>query len=107
MGLFSLMDALLGRPMSELVTQIALPEETRIALSGGDNLLRKVCELVESYEKADWVAVSRQASKLRLQESALFRVFLESVRWATEVFYGTSDTNVPPQPPAGSRPVRK
>ena len=95
MGLLSLMDALLGRPMSELLEQIALPEETRIALSGGDNPLRTAYELISSYERADWRAVSEYASRLRLTESEFFAAYLESLRWANNVFYGTSDLSAP------------
>jgi len=95
MGLLSLMDALLGRPMSELLEQIALPEETRTALSGGGNSLRAVYDLITSYERADWAAVSQYASALGLKEPEFFTAYLESLRWANSVFYGTSDLSAP------------
>jgi c-di-GMP-related signal transduction protein len=97
MGLFSLMDAVLGRPMSEVIAQIALPEEARVALSGGDNLLRRACALLESYEKADWAAVTRDAARLGVTESAFFKAFLESEKWATLVLHGSSENARPGQ----------
>ncbi|HEY6291062.1 MAG TPA: HDOD domain-containing protein [Terriglobia bacterium] len=95
MGLLSLMDTLLGRPMNEILEQIAPPEETRVALSGGDNRLRTVYELIRSYEQGDWAAVSRHASQLRLRESAFFAAYLDALKWANSVFYGTSDLSAP------------
>lgn len=95
MGLFSLMDALLGRPMGELVAQIALPEETRVALGGGDNLQHRVCELVESYEKADWAEVARHAATLGVSESAFYEIFLESETWASRVLSSAWNNTCP------------
>jgi c-di-GMP-related signal transduction protein len=84
-GLFSLMDALLGRPMNELLAQIALPRATRLALSGGDNLQRRACDLVKSYERADWPEVTRSAAALGVNDSTFFQIFLESERLTTAV----------------------
>lgn len=85
MGLFSLMDALLGRPMAELLPQIALPDEIRHALSGEEGLPRRLCQLVEAYERADWASVNDHTARLDLSEQAFFAIYLESAGWTQTV----------------------
>ena len=46
LGVFSLMEAMLGRPISEIVAEIALPERVRAALLGRPNRYREILDLV-------------------------------------------------------------
>ncbi len=54
LGVFSLMEALLGRPISEIVSEIALPEVVRAALLGRPNRQRKILDLVKAFEGGKW-----------------------------------------------------
>ncbi len=77
-GLFSLLDALLDRPLPELLNSIPLAEEVRAALLEEQGPLGEVLGEVLDYEAGRWEALL--ASSLPPQ---ILRVaFMEAVAWA-------------------------
>ena len=86
LGVFSLMEAMLGLPMSEIVSEIALPERVRAALLGGSNRFREILDLVKAFEAGNWREVSELALALQQDESQLACANLEAVDWAQKVF---------------------
>jgi EAL and modified HD-GYP domain-containing signal transduction protein len=82
-GLFSVIDALIDRPMHVVLTELPLAEEIKQALLGRDNVLRDVFGLVLSYERAEWSRTSIYARKLRVNEGELPEMFFDSVNWAS------------------------
>jgi len=86
LGVFSLMDALLGRPIAEIVAELALPEAVRAALLGRPNRHRAILDLVKAYEAGKWSEVSELAAGLPQDESQLSAVYMEGVDWAQKVF---------------------
>jgi EAL and modified HD-GYP domain-containing signal transduction protein len=87
LGVFSLMDAMLGRPISEIVSEIALPEMIRASLLGRPNHCRRILDLVTAFEAGRWSEVSERALRLRQDESQLSATYLEAVDWAQKVFH--------------------
>ena len=71
MGLLSLMDVFLGRPLDELLDNIALSKEIKKALQGQENAHRLVLDLVVNYEKGAWENVSPLVTQLHLDENEL------------------------------------
>jgi c-di-GMP-related signal transduction protein len=71
MGLLSLMDVFLGRPLAELLDNIALAKNIKEALLGRENAHRQVLELVVNYEKGAWDQVSPLITQLQLDENDL------------------------------------
>jgi len=86
LGIFSLMDAMLGRPLSEIVADLALPNLVRAALLGKSNRYRDILELVTACESGRWSAVSDLAHLLLLDESQISTAFLQAVDWTQKVF---------------------
>jgi EAL and modified HD-GYP domain-containing signal transduction protein len=86
LGVFSLMDALLGRPISEIVSEIALPDVVRDALLGKPNRHGKTLELVKAFEAGRWSEVSDLAVALGQDELQLSAAYLQAVDWAQKVF---------------------
>lgn len=86
LGVFSLMDALLGRPIAEIVSEIALPEAVRAALLGRSNTHGKILELVKAFEGGVWGKVSELVTALGQDEVQISTVYLEAVDWAQKVF---------------------
>lgn len=69
MGLLSVADALLDRPMDQILTHLPVSNEVRTALSGGDNAFRAVYDTLLSYERADWNHLNSAIERLgRLEE---------------------------------------
>lgn len=86
LGVFSLMDAMLGRPLPEIVAEIALPDAVRAALLGRTNLYREILDLVIAFEAGRWSEVSQLTLRLRQDEQQLSASYLEAVDWAQKVF---------------------
>jgi EAL and modified HD-GYP domain-containing signal transduction protein len=86
LGVFSLMEAMLGLPIAEIIPEIALPEMVRAALLGTPNGYRKILDLVKALEAASWIEVSELALGLQQDESQLSSAYLEAVDWAQKVF---------------------
>lgn len=84
-GLLSLMDALLDRPMSEVVDLLPLTEDTHAALLGEAGAFLPVLQLVTAYENAQWEQVEAMASTLGIRKAFLPEAYADSLAWADEL----------------------
>lgn len=85
MGLFSTIDAIVGRPMSEILGNLPLTEETKIALMGGQNLFRDVFVTLLTYERGDWEGFAECARNLGIDEDVLPALYRDAVSWVNKV----------------------
>jgi len=98
MGMFSFLDAMLDRPLQELLTELYLPKDIEEALLGAaapGNRMAMVLDLVQAYEAADWETSARLADQLQFPEQALGSLYLQSVAWADEIFSSNIAENQP------------
>ena len=85
MGLFSLIDALIDRPLEEALAEINLaPEITGVllGLASPEDPLAAAYKLVLAYEAGDWDAVERLNGKLAIPANRLGEAYCEAVHWA-------------------------
>jgi EAL and modified HD-GYP domain-containing signal transduction protein len=85
LGLFSMLETLLGIPMRELLEQLPLEEEIKRALVGDESPLRTWLELVEAYENAKWDTVERILKERRLWPIETSRQYIEAMKWTREI----------------------
>ena len=71
MGLLSVTDAILDRPMEQVLATLPIAPEVRAALCGAANPYRDVYDLLLAYEHADWLTLSSASARLGLNESAV------------------------------------
>jgi c-di-GMP-related signal transduction protein len=71
MGLLSVADALLDRPMEKVLEELPLASEIQMALRGGENRFRGVYDLILAYEQGTWNAVSKAARRIGIPEANL------------------------------------
>jgi c-di-GMP-related signal transduction protein len=87
MGLFSLLDALIDRPLEELLSDVGLAPQIVAALldtaAEGDTLTT-IYQLALHYEAANWDAVDEIAHRARIVPSALRAAYCEAVSWTEE-----------------------
>ncbi len=83
-GLFSMMDALLGTSMEELLSQINLAEEMRDALLRRAGPLAGWLGVVEAYEAGRWDEVTRLSAALGVPAGEVPGLYLEALGWARE-----------------------
>ena len=89
MGLLSLMDAILEIPMSQVLDNIPIDQETKAVLSGGASRLRLFYQLMLAQESGEWKTAADLTSQLHLSESEVAECYWQAMRWAREVSSGT------------------
>jgi len=83
-GLLSALDAMVGRPLTELLQEIVVSPEIDAALLRQDTPLGKARALVVAYEAGEWAEVSALAGALGIAERELPALADESRTWASE-----------------------
>jgi len=79
-GMFSLLDALLDRPMADLLAELNFAEEISDALTGREsNSLARVLYLVKAYEMGAWERVTALAEELKLETDHLPEMFIAAL----------------------------
>jgi c-di-GMP-related signal transduction protein len=92
-GLFSALDAMLGRPLSEILDEMRLGGDIAEALLGTaqpDQPLAAVYALVRQYETGNWNRLAQTAGRLRVPPEMLPDLYLEAVSWSGEILNESS-----------------
>ncbi len=81
-GMFSMIDALVGRPMAKILAELPVSDDIKKALLGEQHRYREIFELTVSYEKGDWKKFSYFASRINLDEKEIPKFYMMSLEWA-------------------------
>ena len=87
-GALSLIDAMLDQPMSDVLDDLLLADDLKLALQGEASPLRPVLEFVECYERADWAACAELSSTHGNVETKALDRYTQAVSWATALLKG-------------------
>jgi c-di-GMP-related signal transduction protein len=79
-GLFSVMDAVLDRPLDEIVNDLALPERVRAALRGEPGELQEALRAAIAYEQGHWLNLEAAMKQIALPESCAPDCFVAAGR---------------------------
>jgi EAL and modified HD-GYP domain-containing signal transduction protein len=88
-GMFSLLDAILQRPLQKILDELNVGRNIRNALlDNGDegDPLSLALRIVKSYERAHFHEVETAGKVLNLSPDALSTCYLESLAWVEAVF---------------------
>jgi c-di-GMP-related signal transduction protein len=85
-GLFSLIDALVDRPLAEVLDEVSVSQEVKDTLLGKPSPIVKVFQLVVAYERGDWIRVLSLVSELSMDRTRILECYTQSVEWADRVF---------------------
>lgn len=89
MGMFSLLDAVLDRPMEEILKDLPLAGDIRATLLGEPSKtagLPEALELARAYEAADWQKMKQVAKASRVPFIRLARAYVDAVHWSDQIF---------------------
>ncbi len=87
-GMMSLIDAILDRPLADLLRDLPLNADIRDALLGQDNRLHQIYSLTVAYERGDWEQLARLTAQLGLSSADIPGLYLSAVEWATQSYHG-------------------
>src|SRR5262249_45030045 len=90
LGLCSLLDVVLARPLKDARGERPLPAAINDARPGEPNQPRQVLDAVVAYEQAKWTEANEIMEGLRLPPDLLPVVYNDSLRWARELLKTTS-----------------
>ena len=85
-GLFSLVDAMLDRPMDDILRELPLDDEIIVALLRGDNDLGRMNAMARHYEKAEWDQFAVLANELGIASKDVAELYRQSLVWAQGLF---------------------
>lgn len=85
LGLCSLLDVILQRPMKDTLADMPLPESIRAALLGGTNRARDVLDMMIAHEQGAWDKAAEAAARVGLDDDMLPTMYGDSLRWAREL----------------------
>lgn len=84
-GLFSNLDVSMNKEMDTILKGINLDREIIEALTGKDNILKDILDLIKSYERLDLYEITRICSKLNIKKETLAMKYIECLKWANEL----------------------
>jgi len=85
MGLFSLIDAFLDRPLSQILAEIPIDDPIKLALLGKPSRLGEIYQYTLSYEKAAWGDVQKPIITPD-EDTTPLSLYLEALKWG-QAFY--------------------
>lgn len=83
-GLFSLLDAIVGRPLPELLGELPLKRDISDAILGQGEL-RTALDLIRALEQCEWSEVVRLADLLEIEASVLQDNYYTAVQWPSQL----------------------
>ena len=87
-GLVSMMDAILEVPMANVLEKIALDQDTKTLLTGGQGVLQPVYRLMLAQEAGAWSQARASAAQLQISETEAGQLWWQALTWARQVSSG-------------------
>jgi EAL and modified HD-GYP domain-containing signal transduction protein len=91
MGMLSLIDAILGQPLSDILKEIPVADDVKKGLLGEENRLHDIYQYVLAFEKGDWDLLSKQTAKLGIDEATSYRLYFDAINWGRRCFQGDEE----------------
>ncbi|MCI9071923.1 MAG: HDOD domain-containing protein [Lachnospiraceae bacterium] len=88
MGLFSVLDVILDKPMEEALSMVHVSKQIRDVLVDRKGPLLRVYEFILQYESANWQEVSRQMILEKIDMSTLYDAYIRTLVWYRKLTLG-------------------
>ncbi len=85
LGLCSLLDSMLRRPMSDALAEVPVSDMIKDALLGEPNLARLVLDAVVAYERGEWELAADVANQAFIDPKLLPLAYSDALVWAREL----------------------
>lgn len=90
MGLFSVLDIILDKPMKEALAMVNVSKEITEALVNKTGDLARILDFIERYETASWSELSRQMIVYEIKEGPVYDAYIDALSWYRDLF-GSED----------------
>ena len=86
MGLFSVLDIILDKPMEQALAMVNVSKEITEALVNKKGDMAKVLDFIENYEFASWQELSRLMILYNIKEGPVYDAYTEALSWYRDLF---------------------
>lgn len=86
MGLFSVLDLILDKPMEEALNLVKVSKNIRDALIEDKGEFAPVLDFIIQYEQASWQEVSRQMLLKNIDLDQVYEAYTKSLQWYCDMF---------------------
>ena len=86
MGLFSVIDIILDKPMEEALTLVKVSKSIHDALVKHEGELAPVLDFIVNYENASFQEVSRQMLLQHIDDDKVYDAYVQAVEWYAQIF---------------------
>lgn len=86
MGLFSVLDLILNKPMDEALKMVKVSRQIEEALVHRKGNFAPVLDFVTQYEAANWQEVSRLMIVKKIDMDQVYEAYIQSLKWYRELF---------------------
>lgn len=86
LGLFSMLESLLNRPLEEIAKDIKIDQDITSTLLGRENALQPWFSLLLKYERGEWADVRELGSRLNLSLQELSSAYTRAMTWVNTLF---------------------
>ncbi|WP_016956826.1 EAL and HDOD domain-containing protein [Catenovulum agarivorans] len=83
-GMLSVIDAILDEPIESIMTKLPLAQEIKSALIEREGLLANYLDLVEHYEKAEWIKAGLLIERLTLDTEQVPDYYHTAIQWSND-----------------------
>ncbi len=88
MGLFSVLDIILEKPIEEALKMVMVADEIEAALVRHEGELAPVLDLLVNYEIANWQEVSRLMVLSQIDIEPVNTAYLDALKWYKDLMFG-------------------
>lgn len=86
MGLFSVLDLIINKPMKEALQMVKVSKEIGDALIEGKGHFAPVLEFVRQYESANWQEIDRTMLLENMDSNKVYEAYTSALRWYRDLF---------------------
>jgi len=86
-GLFSFIDILLGKGMSDILEGLPLPDGVKKALLGEENEQRQMLDAIAACESSDWQKVEDSEPVNRISPHRYMELYIDALKWVSRINY--------------------
>lgn len=83
-GMLSLIDAILGESMADVMEKLPLSTEIKEALVAGEGILAHLLDVARAYEVSNWPILAEELALLKIDEDKVPAIYQEAVQWSNE-----------------------
>ncbi len=86
MGLFSVLDVILDKPMSVALNMVKVSKNVSRALIDKDGPYSSIYDFVLQYESGNWTEIDRIMLLNDMDSEAVFSAYIETLKWYRTLF---------------------